>query len=94
MDNIELIIDFYKDGKRQGPGSHDDTIRALKLTGIDFSENLNIADIGCGSGAQTLDLATFTKGHIVGVDLFPEFLEKLRNRAAEKGLSKRIETLL
>jgi ubiquinone/menaquinone biosynthesis C-methylase UbiE len=52
-----------------------------------------IADIGCGTGAQTMALAQHTKGHITAVDLFPVFLEKLNERAQEKGLSDRITTL-
>jgi ubiquinone/menaquinone biosynthesis C-methylase UbiE len=54
---------------------------------------LKIADIGCGTGAQTLTLAKHINGRITAVDLFPEFLDKLDERASGIGLKDRIYTL-
>ncbi|ODS49997.1 MAG: type 11 methyltransferase [Halanaerobium sp. 4-GBenrich] len=51
MTEIELLIDFHKNAKRQGPGSSADTLKALNLIGISKNKNLKIVDIGCGSGA-------------------------------------------
>ncbi len=93
MTELELLVDFYKNTDRQGPGSSSETIKALDLTGIDKKDDLKIADIGCGSGAQTIVLAQNTSGQITGVDLFPEFLDKLENDARELGLQDRITTL-
>jgi len=93
MTEIELIVDFYKDADRQGPGSSYETIKALDLTGIGKNNNLKIADIGCGSGAQTITLAKNTNGHITAVDLFPEFLDKLNLRSVELGFRERIKTI-
>lgn len=93
MTELELIVDFHKDAQRQGPGSECDTMRALELTGITQKENLKIADIGCGTGSQTIILAQNTNAQIVGVDLFPEFLDKLDDKAKELGLQDRIITL-
>lgn len=93
MDDMQLIVDFYKDADRLGPGSSEETGKALKLTGLNLNKDLNIADIGCGCGAQTLDLAKLTKGKIVAVDLFPEFLDKVKEHAGEEGVAERINTL-
>ncbi len=93
MTELELLVDFHKDAERQGPGSSNETIKALNLTGIDKNANLKIADIGCGSGAHTIVLAQNTNGQITGVDLFPEFLDKLDNKAKELRLHNRVITL-
>jgi methylase of polypeptide subunit release factors len=75
MTEIELIINLHLDAERQGPGSPQETKKALDLIELDKSEPLKIADIGCGSGSQTITLAQNTKGLITAVDLFPEFLK-------------------
>jgi len=93
MTELELLIDFHKDAYRQGPGSSFETIKALNLIGVDKNKNLKIADIGCGTGAQTIDLAQNTNAKITAVDLFPEFLEKLNRDAEKLGLQDRISTL-
>lgn len=93
MTELELIIDFHKDAHRQGPGSEDETKRALELTGIAQKKDLKIADIGCGTGSQTIVLAQNTSAQIVGVDLFPDFLDKLDDKAKELNLQDRITTL-
>jgi ubiquinone/menaquinone biosynthesis C-methylase UbiE len=93
MKDIELIVDFHKEARRLAPGSKEETLKALKLTNLNLSNELNIADIGCGSGAQTLDLARLTHGKIIAVDLFPEFLEKVKEHAAGQGFKERINTL-
>ena len=93
MTELELLIDFHKDAKRQGPGSTRDTLKALSFIDIETNKSLKVADIGCGSGAQTLTLAQNIEGQITAVDLFPEFLTKLNIRAKKKGLENKIITL-
>ncbi len=93
MTELELLIDFHKDSKRQGPGSTRDTLKALSFIDIETNKSLKVADIGCGSGAQTLTLAQNIEGQITAVDLFPEFLTKLNIRAKKKGLENKIITL-
>ncbi|NNK82922.1 MAG: class I SAM-dependent methyltransferase, partial [Flavobacteriaceae bacterium] len=90
MDNLELLVNFHKDAKRQGPGSAETTLKALKLTQLNLENNLTIADIGCGTGAQTLVLAKNTKGIITAIDLFPEFLDKLKLNAKAYGFDNQI----
>jgi len=93
MTELELLIDFYKDAERQGPGSSIETIKALNFTNLNKNHKLKIADIGCGSGGQTITLAQNIEGKITAVDLFPEFLEKLNCNAKELGLQDKISTL-
>ena len=93
MTELELLVDFHKDAERQGPGSPLETKKALNFININKDHKLKIADIGCGSGAQTITLAQNIEGQITAVDLFPEFLEKLENEAKSLGLGNKIKTL-
>lgn len=91
---FELMVDLHRDGWRQGPGSDDETLRGLELTRLDRDAELQVADIGCGTGASTLVLANhLPHARIVAIDLFPEFLEILSERARKAGCDRRIETL-
>jgi len=90
MNEFDLLVDLHKYNLRQGPGSMNVTEKAIELTGLLGQKNLRIADIGCGTGGQTLTLASHLDGKISAVDLFPEFLEILSVRASEKGLNRRI----
>lgn len=92
MTEIELIIDLHLNAERQGPGSTQETEKALDLIGLDKSHSLKIADIGCGSGSQTITLAQNTNAEIIAVDLFPEFLTQLENKLKTLGLTHRVET--
>ena len=89
-----MLVDLHREGVRQGPGSNEETHRALELTRLDISAALNVADIGCGTGASTLVLASqLPNARITAVDLFPEFLSVLTECARAIGCSERIETL-
>ena len=93
MTELELLIDFHKEAARQGPGSTADTLRALSFINRDQKKRLKIADLGCGSGAQTITLAQNIEGHITAVDLFPEFLDRLRHQSTSMGLQDKITPL-
>lgn len=91
MELLDLIIDFHKDMERQGPGSAQETERALS-----YIPNLNreskIIDIGCGAGAQTMVLAEKTAAQILAVDLLPGFLAKLNEKIRRQNLDNRVRT--
>jgi len=81
MTELELIIDLHKNTERQGPGSEEDSLKALDILNLYDKQELKIADIGCGSGGQTITLARNLNGQITAVDLFPEFLDELENKS-------------
>jgi SAM-dependent methyltransferase len=86
---IDLLIETHLGLERQGPGSAEMTIKALN-----FIENKNhvaaVLDLGCGTGGQTMVLAQHLSGSIIGVDLFPQFVEVLNNTADRLHLSERV----
>jgi len=80
--DVHLICDYFGRLQRQGPGSSESTIRALSF--IDnHSNELEIADLACGTGGQTITLAQNTNWKITGLDVSLDFIEKF-NRNAEK----------
>jgi len=90
MDEIDLLIDLHVRNDRQGPGGEDETRRAVELARLDARGHLRVADIGCGTGASTLVLATLLDAHVTAIDAAPAFMEKLRARADQEGLGERI----
>lgn len=91
MELIDLIIDFHQDARRLGPGSDEETERALSFVG-NLNKDAKILDIGCGTGAQTMVLAEKTMAQIVAVDLFPQFLGKLEEKIQLRNLGTQIKT--
>ena len=88
--DVNLICEFFLNTERQGPGSPDVTLKALS-----FVDNLTdkslIADLGCGTGGQTMILAQHTTGHITGLDFFPGFIERFNGNARELHLQDRVK---
>ncbi|HBZ26460.1 MAG TPA: SAM-dependent methyltransferase [Rikenellaceae bacterium] len=100
--DLSMIVDFFRQMERQGPGSEEITCRALSFiegaTGIgaaaaapaSSTAQWRIADMGCGTGGQSITLALNTSAHITAFDLFPAMIETLQQRVAECGLQQRI----
>ena len=86
---LDLLLEAHIGLERQGPGSPEAVKQALGFLG-DPDRFQNIADLGCGTGGQTLLLAEHLPGHIVGLDMFPAFTEALDRKANEKGLGDRV----
>lgn len=77
--DLKLIASFFRGLDQQGPGSDEQTLRALEF--IDTTRTgLRIADIGCGTGRQTEVLARHLDGQITAIDLLPELIEGLEER--------------
>lgn len=89
---LALLEELYRDLPRQGPGDDGATRTALRFIGP-LSPEARIADIGCGTGAQTMVLAAELAGRIVALDLLPGFLGALEEKVRSAGLEEQIKTL-
>ncbi len=90
MDLLHEVFDPSLPGL--GPADAASTRRALAL--VASREPRRILDLGCGNGRQTLLLAeAFPQASIVALDNHEPFLDELARRAAEAGVSERIELL-
>jgi ubiquinone/menaquinone biosynthesis C-methylase UbiE len=85
----KYFYEIYESMPRQGPGDRECAERALRLL-PPLTPSQRILDIGCGSGAQTIDLAQVTEARIVAVDKHPAFVAQLARRATERGFEDRI----
>jgi SAM-dependent methyltransferase len=93
MDDLQLLVDLHREADRQGPGDDAETLRAIELSGLRHRHGLEIADVGCGTGASTLVLARQLDARIVAIDFLPEFLAVLAERAVQAGVAERITTV-
>jgi SAM-dependent methyltransferase len=91
--DFNLICEYFSGLERQGPGSPEVTLKALG-----FIDNLTpgsrIADIGCGSGGQTMVLAQNAPGHITGIDLFPGFIDLFNRNTRTRNLHERVKGIV
>lgn len=53
-----------------------------------------IADLGCGTGGQTLLLARHLPGTITGLDLIPDFIDVLCRNVKKSGLEDRVHGIV
>jgi len=92
--NAELaaLHTLHQGLERQGPGDAAFTRQMLALLAR-LPDNPRIADLGCGSGAATLELAQWCRAPVTAVDLSGGFLETLRTRARALGLEAWVRTV-
>jgi SAM-dependent methyltransferase len=91
--DFELICEYFSFMERQGPGSPEVTIKALSF--IDHLTNESqIADIGCGTGGQTMVIANHTPGHITGIDLFPIFIDLFNINSQQQNCQDRVSGIV
>ena len=88
-----IIYDFFSNTERQGPGSPEETIKALGFIG-GLTEKSKIADIGCGTGGQTMVLGENTTCEITGVDSWPGFINQFNQNARIKNLHDRVKGIV
>ena len=66
--------------------------KTLKLLGV--GENIfDVADFGCGYGTFTIPAAKMIKGKIYAIDIEPEMIEVVKNKARKKNLSNVVPIL-
>jgi len=91
--DLNMIYEYYSNTERQGPGSPEITLKALSF--IDgLTEKSKIADIGCGTGGQTMVLAQNTTCEITGVELWPDFVKQFNQNAQNKNLQDRVKGIV
>ena len=91
--DFNLICEYFLSTERQGPGSPEATLKALGF--IDnLSDQSRIADLGCGTGGQTMVLAQHAPGHITGLDFFPGFIDRFNHNAGELNLQHRVKGIV
>ena len=86
-----LIFEIHEDLPRQGVGRDVYTRRAYEM--LPPLREPRILDVGCGSGAPTLELARLSGGLVTGLDIHQPYLDELQRRAAAAGLAERITTV-
>ena len=91
--DVSLICEYFSNMERQGPGSPEVTVKALGFVN-NLTRDSHIADIGCGTGGQTIILADNTDGHITGVDLFPAFIDIFNSNVNRRGLRGRVKGIV
>jgi SAM-dependent methyltransferase len=85
----QIFLEVFEALPRQGPGNRASTARALALcSGLPPAPR--IADLGCGTGTQTLHLAELTGGRIAALDAERRTVSRLVTRVADGGLSHRV----
>jgi len=86
------FFDLHADLPREGPGLDNSTRRALAMTGM--SGALDIIDMGCGPGAQSVVLLdALPEARVTGIDTHAPFLAEARRRAAAAGHAARFTAI-
>ena len=91
--DFALINEYFTELERLGPGSPEETIRALGFIG-NLSNKTKIADLGCGTGVQTMVLAQNTEATITALDLYAGSVDKLNATAEKLGLQHRVKGMV
>jgi len=87
---------------RLGPGDDGSTSKALRTIlashatrgGRKENSRYRTLDLGCGNGAQTMQLAMNVDGTILALDNHQPYLDELNRRAETRGVSEKIQTCL
>ena len=91
--DLNLICELHEGLDRQGPGSPETTIKALSFLD-NLNKNLRVADLGCGTGGQTMVLAQNITGNIIGVDFYPGFINTFNENAKKLDLQERVKGIV
>ena len=90
---MDYFLEIYGNLPRAGPGSQECTRRAFEMMpGV--PDHPRILDIGCGPGAQTVDLLEISAGTVVALDFLPPMIERTRRNAERARVAGRLEVLV
>ena len=91
--DLNIIYEYFSETERQGPGSISETLKALSF--IDgLTEKSKIADIGCGTGGQTMILGENTPCEIIGVDSWQDFIDIFNRNSKGRNLHNRVKGIV
>lgn len=92
----QLFYDIFEQLPRVGPGNNESTRKAFKIltSGKGLPRHPKILDIGCGTGIHTVQLSKLIDGKITAMDSHQPFLDGLKSRLEEEGVSDKINCLL
>ena len=88
MSNLNLYR-IEKDHIRENLNKY--TRKAFKL--LPKCKNPHILDIGCGTGVPTIELATISDGHVIGIDIDVTSLNMLQRKIKETELNNRVSVI-
>lgn len=89
----DLIVETHVGLERQGPGSHEVTSKALSFI-EDLDKISRVADLGCGTGGQTMVLAQNVAGEITGIDICPDFISVFNDNVEKQNLQRRVRGIV
>lgn len=91
--DINMIYEYFSNTERQGPGNAKETLKALSF--IDgLTETSKIADIGCGTGGQTMTLGQNTQCEIIGIDVWQDFINTFNQNSQNQNLQNRVKGIV
>lgn len=82
----DLTVDFFLKADSLAPYSYHTTMKALSFIER-ISRARKIADVGSGTGIQTVTLYEATQTQIVAIDFVPEFIEELKSELDHQKLN-------
>ena len=88
-EKTELFFEIHSSLPREGPGNYESTCRAFNSI-KELPDHPRILDIGCGPGAQTIDLSRLSNGTIIAVDFYAQYVKTLQQKIVQNNLSDRI----
>lgn len=93
MDILKYYIDLFSRVPRQHPGST--IFTKLAFNSLNLKEtNIDILDIGCGTGCHTMDLVEIPGVDIYAVDNNSKFLNILKNKVNKSEFARKIKVLI
>jgi len=93
MEFLDYICDIHIGLERQGPGSPEMTIKALSFLD-DLNKISRVADLGCGTGGQTMILAQNINGNITGVDLLSNFIDVFNENVKKNNFKEKVNGIV
>jgi len=95
--DLNIIYEYFSNTERQGPGNTKETLKALSfIEGLTESAGAKskIADIGCGTGGQTMTLGQNTPCEIIGIDVWPDFIQRFNQNSQNLNLQDRVKGIV